>query len=37
MLNLSGEPLVKPANARDQRQLMAVLADLNRCFAPLIR
>ena len=28
VLNLSGEPLVQPANASDQRRLMAVLAEL---------
>ena len=28
VLNLSGEPLVQPANAGDQRRLMAVLAEL---------
>ena len=28
VLNLSGEPLVQPANASDQRRLMSVLAEL---------
>jgi len=28
VLNLSGEPLVQPGNASDQRRLMAVLAEL---------
>ena len=28
VLNLSGDPLVQPANASDQRRLMAVLAEL---------
>jgi GT2 family glycosyltransferase len=30
VLSLSGAPLVKPANASDQRRLMAVLVDLER-------
>jgi hypothetical protein len=33
VLNLSSAPLVQPANPSDQRQLMAVLVDLERCSA----
>jgi GT2 family glycosyltransferase len=31
VVNLDGEPLVRPANPNDQRRLMAVLVDLERC------
>jgi GT2 family glycosyltransferase len=33
VINLDGEPLVRPANPNDQRRLMAVLVDLERCPA----
>lgn len=33
VINLDGEPLVRPANPNDQRRLMAVLVDLELCPA----
>ncbi len=33
VIHLDGEPLVRPANPNDQRRLMAVLVDLERCPA----